>query len=54
MAVFADESLSQDKEIAFSAGSHRELIRLAWQDFERLVKPTVVRLAAAGKTDKAA
>lgn len=54
MAVFADESLSQDKEIAFNAGSHRELIRLAWEDFERLVKPTVVRLAAAGKADKAA
>jgi Ala-tRNA(Pro) deacylase len=53
MAVFADESLSQDKEIAFNAGSHRELIRLAWEDFERLVKPTVVKLAA-GKADKAA
>jgi Ala-tRNA(Pro) deacylase len=52
--VFADESLSQDKEIAFNAGSHRELIRLAWEDFERLVKPTVVKLAAAGKAGKAA
>jgi Ala-tRNA(Pro) deacylase len=39
MAVFADESLSKDKEIAFNAGSHRELIRLAYQDFERLVQP---------------
>jgi Ala-tRNA(Pro) deacylase len=53
MAVFADESLSQDKEIAFNAGSHRELIRLAWADFEKLVSPTVVKLAT-GKTDKAA
>ncbi|MGC2196259.1 MAG: YbaK/EbsC family protein [Terriglobales bacterium] len=54
MAVFADESLSRDKEIAFNAGSHRELIRLAWEDFERLVQPTVVRLAAGRKADTAA
>jgi Ala-tRNA(Pro) deacylase len=53
MAVFADENLSHDKEIAFNAGSHRELLRLAWEDFERLVKPTVVRLAAGRKSDTA-
>jgi Ala-tRNA(Pro) deacylase len=40
--VFADESLAKDKEIAFNAGSHRELIRLAWEDFEKLAKPRVV------------
>jgi Ala-tRNA(Pro) deacylase len=44
MAVFADESLSRDKEIAFNAGSHRELVRLAWDDMERLVKPRLVKL----------
>src|SRR5215472_15068860 len=33
MPVFADESLARDKEIAFNAGSHRELVRLAWDDF---------------------
>ena len=54
MAVFADESLAHDQVIAFNAGSHRELIRLAWEDFERLVKPTVVRLAAGRKADTAA
>ena len=54
MAVFADESLARDQVIAFNAGSHRELIRLAWNDFERLVKPTVVRLAAGRKADRAA
>jgi Ala-tRNA(Pro) deacylase len=26
MPVFADESLARDKEIAFNAGSHRELV----------------------------
>jgi Ala-tRNA(Pro) deacylase len=54
MAVFADESLAHDQVIAFNAGSHRELIRLAWDDFERLVKPTVVRLTAGRKADTAA
>ena len=41
MAVFVDESLAEDEEIAFNAGSHSELIRLFYKDFERLVKPAV-------------
>jgi Ala-tRNA(Pro) deacylase len=45
MRVFVDESLTYDKEIAFNAGSHRELMRLAYEDFEKLVKPTVLRFA---------
>jgi Ala-tRNA(Pro) deacylase len=44
MKVFVDETLSEDKEIAFNAGSHRELMRMAWTDFERLVKPTVQQI----------
>lgn len=44
--VIADESLAKDKEIVFNACSHRELIRLAWEDFERLAKPKVTRFAA--------
>jgi Ala-tRNA(Pro) deacylase len=43
--VFADASLAKDKEIAFNAGSHRELIRLGWEDFERLVKPKIIRFS---------
>ena len=53
MAVIADESLARDKEIAFNAGTHRELVRMAWEDFEKLVKPTVARIAL-GKLEKAA
>jgi Ala-tRNA(Pro) deacylase len=45
MAVFVDESLSKDLEIAFNAGSHNELIRLSYEDFERLVKPKVLKFA---------
>ena len=54
MPVFADESLSRDKEIAFNAGSHRELVRIAWNDFERLVQPTVLKIASAKRADEAA
>ena len=46
MFVFADETLARDKEIAFNAGCHRELVRLAWEDFVRLVEPKIVRFAA--------
>jgi Ala-tRNA(Pro) deacylase len=46
MEVFVDEILSQDQEIAFNAGSHTELIKLAYRDFERLVKPKVAKFAA--------
>ena len=45
MAVFADEKLAKDEEIAFNAGSHRELVRLTYRDFERLVQPGVGRFA---------
>ena len=44
MDVYADERLAKDKEIAFNAGSHRELIRLAWEDFNRLAKPQMAEL----------
>lgn len=46
MPVFVEESLTKDHEIAFNAGSHTELIRLAYSDFERLVHPTVLPAAA--------
>ena len=44
MKVFVSQALREDDEIAFNAGSHTELIRLAYQDFERLVQPTPVPL----------
>jgi len=45
MAVYADQRLREDQQIAFNAGSHAELIQLAYRDFERLVEPTVADLA---------
>jgi len=46
MAVFVADSLAGDEEIAFNAGSHRELIKLAYKDFERLVAPKVVKFSS--------
>ena len=45
MDVFVSAELVKDEEIAFNAGSHTELVRLAYRDFERLVQPKVVHFA---------
>jgi Ala-tRNA(Pro) deacylase len=45
MEVFADERLAQDERIAFNAGTHTELVQLAYADFERLVKPRVFHVS---------
>lgn len=44
MEVFVDAKLAEDDKIAFNAGSHTELVQMAYADFQRLVKPTVVAL----------
>jgi len=44
MSVYADASLAENEEITFSAGSHRELVRMQWRDLVRLVNPTVHQL----------
>jgi len=39
MRVIVESALTKDYEIAFTAGSHSEVIRLPYADFERLVEP---------------
>jgi len=46
MDVFVSESLTEDEKIAFNAGSHTELIRLAFEDYRRLVEPTVAKISS--------
>lgn len=46
MQVLVSDDLARDEEIAFNAGDHRELMKLAYRDFERLVSPKVVRISA--------
>ena len=44
MPVFVSSQLAQQDHILFNAGSHSELMQLAYRDFERLVKPKVVAI----------
>ena len=39
MDVYLAESLTNNDEIAFNAGSHTEVIKVPLRDFERLVRP---------------
>lgn len=43
--VFVEERLAQDTEIAFNAGNHNELVRMKYEDFERVVNPIVGRFS---------
>ena len=46
MSVYVDEALAHSESIAFNAGSHSEVLRLDWTDYQRLVNPTVARLSS--------
>jgi Ala-tRNA(Pro) deacylase len=43
--VYVDKTLTLDKEIAFNAGTHFELIRMDYLDFNRLVEPEVMEFS---------
>ncbi len=44
MPVYVADKLTEDEEIAFNAGSHTELVKLSYKDFEKLVSPRVIHL----------
>ncbi len=44
MKVYLSPTLAEDEEIAFNAGSHTELIKLKYTEFERLAKPAIIKL----------
>ena len=46
MDVFVADSLAENEEIAFNAGSHTELIRLLYKDFELHVNPKVIKISS--------
>lgn len=48
MRVWVSATLAEDEVIAFNAGSHTELVRMAYADFERLVQPRIIKFSAAG------
>jgi Ala-tRNA(Pro) deacylase len=41
LPVYVDRTLTEDQDIFFEAGSHKEAIKMAYADFERLVHPRV-------------
>ena len=43
LGVFVAESLAENEEIAFSAGSHTELIQMNFGDFKKLVNPVIIK-----------
>ena len=43
--VYVAETLAEDEEIAFNSGTHTELIRMNYKDFECLVKPKVLKFS---------
>ncbi|MBU2510953.1 YbaK/EbsC family protein [bacterium] len=45
MDVYVAKTLAEDKEIVFNAGTHTELVKISFKDFEQLVKPKVVRFS---------
>ncbi|MBI5837551.1 MAG: YbaK/EbsC family protein [Candidatus Eisenbacteria bacterium] len=42
LPVYVEESLAENRDIVFNAGSHTEVIQLAYSDFARLVRPEVM------------
>ena len=44
MALYADAGLAADHSLCFNAGSHTDLMRMRWADFERLACPVVLDL----------
>lgn len=44
MKVYVAASLAQETQIAFNAGTHTEVVKLAYEDFDRLVRPMVIDL----------
>jgi Ala-tRNA(Pro) deacylase len=45
MRVFVDGSLADNETIAFNAGTHREVIMMAWNDYVTAVDPHLARFA---------
>ncbi len=45
MDVYVAEALAEDREIAFNAGTHTDLVQMNYADFERLARPKVLRFS---------
>lgn len=42
MDTLVAESLTEDEEIAFNAGTHKELVKMGYRDYEELAEPQII------------
>lgn len=49
MDVFVDNALAEDEDIAFNAGTHKELVRMGYADFQRIVSPRMINFGVRKK-----
>lgn len=52
LSVYVDDVLTRDDEIAFNAGTHRELMRMKYKDFARITNPAVVKVSMPAEQDE--
>ena len=45
MNTYVSEALTEDRIIAFNAGTHKELVKISYDDFETIVQPKVFDLS---------
>lgn len=50
LSIYADKSLSENDDIAFNACNHKEIIRMSYKDWEKLVQPKIMQFAIPNKT----
>jgi Ala-tRNA(Pro) deacylase len=43
--VYVDRALAEDETIVFRSGTHTDTMSVSYEDFEKLVRPTVVDIA---------
>lgn len=49
MPVWVDGLLMAEEHICFNAGTHRDVIQMSTEDWEQLVKPSVLSFAQVGR-----
>lgn len=52
MDTLVAEPLTEDEEIAFNAGTHKELVKMDYRDYEELVEPQIIPAGVKLKRDK--
>lgn len=43
--VYASDLFTKSEKIAFNGGSHTEIVKMAWKDYDKLVHPHMLRAA---------